>query len=54
MVHNGIIENYAELRAELMEKGFVFHSETDTEVVVHLLDLYYTDNLRRAVMKTVA
>ena len=54
VVHNGIIENYALLRAELMEKGFVFHSETDTEVVVHLLDLYYTGNLKQAVMKTVA
>jgi glucosamine--fructose-6-phosphate aminotransferase (isomerizing) len=54
VVHNGIIENYAELRAELIEKGFVFHSETDTEVVVHLLDLYYNGNLKRAVMKTVA
>lgn len=54
VVHNGIIENYARLREELTAKGFVFYSETDTEVVVHLLDLYYTGDLRRAVMKTVA
>ncbi len=54
VVHNGIIENYAELRDELTAKGFVFHSETDTEVVVHLLDMYYAGNLKRAVMKTVA
>jgi glucosamine--fructose-6-phosphate aminotransferase (isomerizing) len=37
IVHNGIIENYAELREELSEKGFVFTSETDTEVIAHLL-----------------
>ncbi|MET0067085.1 MAG: glutamine--fructose-6-phosphate transaminase (isomerizing) [Candidatus Thiodiazotropha sp.] len=37
IVHNGIIENYAELREELTEKGFVFTSETDTEVIAHLL-----------------
>ncbi len=54
VVHNGIIENYAQLREELTAKGFIFYSETDTEVVVHLLDMYYTGDLRRAVMKTVA
>ncbi|PVV11526.1 MAG: glutamine--fructose-6-phosphate transaminase (isomerizing) [gamma proteobacterium symbiont of Ctena orbiculata] len=37
IVHNGIIENYAELRQELSAKGFVFTSETDTEVIAHLL-----------------
>ncbi|MET0074972.1 MAG: glutamine--fructose-6-phosphate transaminase (isomerizing) [Candidatus Thiodiazotropha lotti] len=37
IVHNGIIENYADLREELSEKGFVFTSETDTEVIAHLL-----------------
>ena len=37
VVHNGIIENHARLRAELSGKGFVFTSETDTEVIVHLL-----------------
>ena len=54
IVHNGIIENYAELREELKARGFVFHSETDTEVVVHLLDMYYTGdgNLKDTVMKT--
>ncbi|MBF0562217.1 MAG: glutamine--fructose-6-phosphate transaminase (isomerizing) [Alphaproteobacteria bacterium] len=40
VVHNGIIENFQELRAELMRKGYKFESETDTEVVVHLLTLY--------------
>ncbi|MCG8486787.1 MAG: glutamine--fructose-6-phosphate transaminase (isomerizing) [Chromatiales bacterium] len=37
IVHNGIIENYAELREELSKKGFIFTSETDTEVIAHLL-----------------
>ncbi len=37
IVHNGIIENHAELRAELEAEGYVFQSETDTEVIVHLL-----------------
>lgn len=54
IVHNGIIENYAILRQELTEKGFQFKSETDTEVIVHLLDLYYAGDLKTAVMKTVA
>jgi glucosamine--fructose-6-phosphate aminotransferase (isomerizing) len=54
IVHNGIIENYAALREELQAKGFVFHSETDTEVVVHLLDHYYEGDLKKAVMKTVS
>ncbi|MBR4578315.1 MAG: glutamine--fructose-6-phosphate transaminase (isomerizing) [Oscillospiraceae bacterium] len=54
VVHNGIIENYAQLREELSRRGFVFHSETDTEVVVHLLDYYYKGDLKAAVMKTVA
>ena len=43
VVHNGIIENYAELKAQLMAKGYTFHSETDTEVVAQLLDYYYAD-----------
>ena len=54
VVHNGIIENYAELQEELIGRGFVFHSETDTEVVVHLLDSYYKGDLKSAVMKTVS
>ena len=54
IVHNGIIENYAVLREELKAKGFQFKSETDTEVVVNLLDLYYEGDLKNAVMKTVA
>ena len=54
IVHNGIIENYALLREELQAKGFRFKSETDTEVVVHLLDLYYEGDLKKAVLKTVS
>ncbi len=54
IVHNGIIENFAELREELIAKGCIFKSETDTEVIVHLLSQYYEGNFKRALMKTVA
>lgn len=54
VVHNGIIENYAVLRQELIAKGFIFHSETDTEVIAHLLDTNYTGDFFEAVRKTVA
>ena len=40
-VHNGIIENYQELKAKLLKKGYTFYSETDTEVAVKLIDYYY-------------
>ena len=43
VVHNGIIENYAELKEQLLHKGYGFRSETDTEVVAQLLDYYYAD-----------
>lgn len=42
IVHNGIIENYQQLRNQLIEKNYVFESETDTEVIAHLLHLYVT------------
>ncbi|MFR7590590.1 MAG: glutamine--fructose-6-phosphate transaminase (isomerizing) [Longibaculum sp.] len=51
LVHNGIIENYRELKEELMKKGYHFQSETDSEVVVHLLDDYYDGDLFEAVKK---
>lgn len=54
LVHNGIVENYVALREELMAKGFQFKSETDTEVVVNLLELYYDGDMKDAVLKTVA
>jgi len=38
VIHNGIIENYAVLKKELISKGYIFKSETDTEVLVHLID----------------
>jgi len=43
VVHNGIIENYAELRKHLQDHGYTFVSETDTEVIPHLIDLYLKD-----------
>lgn len=53
VVHNGIIENYIELREMLMAKGYKFQSETDTEVIPHLVDFYYDGDLLKAVMKAV-
>ena len=41
LVHNGIIENYRELKEILILQGYQFHSETDSEVVVHMMDYYY-------------
>ena len=51
VVHNGIIENYLKLKNKLLEKGYHFHSETDTEVVAHLLDYYYKGDPLEAVTK---
>lgn len=54
IVHNGIIENYAELKAKLQAQGVVFKSQTDTEVVVHLLDQKYkaSGDIFKAVIET--
>lgn len=52
VIHNGIIENFAALRSELEAEGCVFASETDTEVVAHLLEKYYDGDLKRTVMRT--
>ena len=54
VIHNGIIENYMPLREELMAKGFTFKSETDTEVIVNLLELYYEGDFKQAMLKTIA
>ncbi|MBE5880964.1 MAG: glutamine--fructose-6-phosphate transaminase (isomerizing) [Lachnospiraceae bacterium] len=51
VVHNGIIENYIALRRKLTAKGYEFVSETDTEVVAHLLDYYYKGNPLEAITK---
>jgi glucosamine--fructose-6-phosphate aminotransferase (isomerizing) len=49
LVHNGIIENYTELRTALQAKGYVFASQTDTEVIAHLVDSLYDGDLFEAV-----
>ena len=51
VVHNGIIENYLKLKKKLENKGYRFVSETDTEVIAHLLDYYYRGNPLEAVTK---
>lgn len=51
VVHNGIIENYIPLKNKLIEKGYQFQSETDTEVLAHLLDYYYKGNPLEAITK---
>lgn len=52
VVHNGIIENYQELKKELISRGHVFASQTDTEVVAHLLESFYKGDITRALQKT--
>ncbi|HTH71956.1 MAG TPA: glutamine--fructose-6-phosphate transaminase (isomerizing) [Candidatus Pristimantibacillus sp.] len=56
VVHNGIIENYMEIRDWLTQKGYVFASETDTEVVPHLIDYYckQTGSFEKAFVKAIA
>ena len=53
VVHNGIIENYTILKKRLIEKGYIFHSETDTEVIAHLLDDNYEGDPFKSVLKTI-
>ncbi|WP_295638828.1 glutamine--fructose-6-phosphate transaminase (isomerizing) [uncultured Methylibium sp.] len=51
LVHNGIIENHDELRAELQSRGYLFASQTDTEVIAHLIDSLYDGDLFEAVQQ---
>ena len=51
VVHNGIIENYMKLKKKLLEKGYKFQSDTDTEVVAQLLDYYYTGDPLETITK---
>ena len=53
LVHNGIIENHDDLRAKLQAKGYVFESQTDTEVIVHLVDSLYDGDLFEALQAAV-
>ncbi len=54
IVHNGIIENYSTLRNRLQEKGFRFVSDTDSEVIAHLIEYFYNGDLVDAVKKTLS
>ncbi|MEG1560531.1 MAG: glutamine--fructose-6-phosphate transaminase (isomerizing) [Clostridia bacterium] len=54
VVHNGIIENYIELREFLIGKGYVFSSDTDTEVIAQLLDYYYNGDASAAIRHAVS
>jgi glucosamine--fructose-6-phosphate aminotransferase (isomerizing) len=53
VVHNGIIENYSSLKEILEKEGHVFASKTDSEVLSHLIEKFYTDNLENADRKSV-
>ena len=55
IAHNGIIENFEELKSELQNKGYKFQSETDTEVIANLIQLNFdeTMNIKQSIMKTV-
>jgi len=53
LVHNGIIENYLDIKRNLVDKGYKFESETDTEVIAHLIHSNYKDNIFEAVKLSV-
>ncbi len=54
VVHNGIIENYLPLKKELISEGFTFRSQTDTEVIVNLLEKYYSGDVISALKRTLS
>ena len=53
VVHNGIIENYLSLKERLAKKGHTFRTETDTEIIAHLIEDYFVDTLEMAVQRAV-
>lgn len=52
VVHNGIIENYAELKNKLIQNGYTLYSETDTEIIPNLINLYYDGDILKAIEHT--
>src|SRR5207244_4910434 len=53
VVHNGIVENYLSLKQQLQDEGHKFVTETDTEIIVHLVEKYFTGNLESSVRTAV-
>ena len=54
LIHNGIIENYSSIKPELEKSGHIFTTETDTEVLCHLIEAFYVDNFEKAIRYALA